>query len=157
MEIPKPIRIFRSYGTFLRNVWCPERGSNPHGLWPRDFKSLVSACSTIRACPEEVFTLPGGIGEAYQKRVDRASRADMAVRLPTLFGAAYTGSAHVGKVSTLVLSSGISLLQRAYARGGIFFCHSGVILKKFFQRHGNPVQIHRAQERVCRTRGRLRA
>ena len=29
--------------------WCPERGSNPHSRWPRDFKSLVSACSTIRA------------------------------------------------------------------------------------------------------------
>ena len=31
--------------------WCPERGSNSHGLGPRDFKSLVSTSFTIRAQP----------------------------------------------------------------------------------------------------------
>lgn len=30
--------------------WCGRRGSNPHGFWPRDFKSLASTGFATSAC-----------------------------------------------------------------------------------------------------------
>ena len=36
--------------SLLYHAWCARRESNPHGFWPRDFKSLASTSSATRAC-----------------------------------------------------------------------------------------------------------
>ena len=39
----------RATVSVLVPIWCARRESNPHGFWPRDFKSLASTSSATRA------------------------------------------------------------------------------------------------------------
>ena len=46
LDIVKP---FKNRARSSISKWCAERESNPHVFWTRDFKSLASTYSAIRA------------------------------------------------------------------------------------------------------------
>ncbi len=48
-EKADPMRLFRLHGIAWDRVWYPEPDLNRHGQKPRDFKSLMSTNSIIRA------------------------------------------------------------------------------------------------------------